>query len=745
MSRPVLVFSLYALAVAAAFFCRPPALKTEIMDIAPRVQEDPAVTETLDRLSKAYTNRVNVLFGSGDLGEAVEAGAYFAGALAGQPLKVNFLLGEDGAEALDLISRFNHRLLSDSAAELLEAGKFREVRDNAVAALYSPAGVALLPLEQDPFFLAAGFMAGMAPSWTNFFPSRGVLSASRGGVSYAYMSLDLAGLSPAYLLPALKGINGAEGATASRFPGVSINISGVPLHSAQAISESARETNIIAGASALLIFLISYAVFGSARCFLYALFTMGAGIALAFMLTSLIFREMHVLVPVFGAGLMGLCIDYHIHYFAERGFADDPWPNIGRAFGVCLATTVTGFAVMAFSGVPILLHMAVFAVLGLLNTYAIIRFLYPRFLGKAKVRAVPPWAVRAVGRVRDMAAAAFRRHALAKAALILIVSGTGMVRLRPGDDLKNLYTPEKSMLEKEAFFAEISGVASSPVMVVVKGDGQQDVLEKEEALRRALGGFSCLAVTQAVPSLKRQEKNYALVEALYRSELDAYTAAMGAPPSVKDGAWASLLSQKDVRLEPGDAPAALRPLCSGSSSVIVVENPRDRAALAHMASDGGGLYSDRFQEISRALKALRERATWFLLLTCALVFCALAVIYKSTAKALAILAPSLLAVALTLGVLGFAGAPVSLFNVLALLLIVYLGADYAVFSAEGRGGHTAAAVALSCLTSVVSFGALGLTSFAVTKALGATLCLGLMFSYLLSPLATADTKSRSTS
>jgi predicted exporter len=122
-----------------------------------------------------------------------------------------------------------------------------------------------------------------------------------------------------------------------------------------------------------------------------------------------------------------------------------------------------------------------------------------------------------------------------------------------------------------------------------------------------------------------------------------------------------------------------------------------------------------------------------------LVFCAIAAVYRSPARAFAIVAPSLLAVLLTLGVLGFAGARVSLFHVLALLLVVYLGADYAVFRAEGqrRGGHTGAAVALSCLTSAVSFGALGLTSFAVTKALGVTLCLGLTLSYLLSPLATA--------
>jgi predicted exporter len=605
--------------------------------------------------------------------------------------------------------------------------------------LYGPVSVGLLPLERDPFFLSTDFMMNMESAKSNFFPSHGVLTASRDGVAYAYMSLDLSGFSPAYLLPVVKEINRAEKEATKRFPAVSINVSGVPLHSARAISESTLETNIIASASVLLIFIFSYAIFRSVKCFFLALFTMGASIVLAFMLASLIFGEIHVLVPVFGASLIGLCIDYHVHYFTERGFVDDPWPNIGRAFGICLATTVTGFAVMAFSGVPILLQMAVFAMLGLLNTYAIIRFLYPVFLRSAKVRTVSPWVVRAEGRLRETVAAGFRRHFFAKIALVLVVSAAGMLRLKSGDDLKNLYKPEKNMLEKEAFFAGISGMASSPVMIVVKGSNEQEVLEKEEELCCKLGGFNYRAVTQAIPSLRKQEKNYALVEALYENELDAYLATIGAPPGMKGRMMAHLLSQKSSPLTPGMMPNALKPLYSNGGSVIVVENAGDKAQLSRIAEQSGATYSDRFQEISKALKMLRERATWFLLLTCALVFCAIAAIYRSVAKAFIVVAPSFLAVLLTLGILGFVGVRVSLFNVLALLLIVYLGADYAVFRAEGKEGrgHTGAAVAISCLTSIVSFGTLGMTSFAVTKALGATLCLGLALSYLLSPLATA--------
>jgi predicted exporter len=331
----------------------------------------------------------------------------------------------------------------------------------------------------------------------------------------------------------------------------------------------------------------------------------------------------------------------------------------------------------------------------------------------------------------------FRRHFALKIALIVIVSAAGVIRLRPGDDLRNLYKPENELLRKETFFAEISGTASAPVMLVVKGGSEQEVLEKEEELRRSLDGFDYRAVSQAVPSIRKQEQNYALTEALYKNELDKYLTVIGAPPHVKEKMYASLVSQKDKPLTPAEMPKLLKPLLAGKNSVIVIENAGDKTKLARLAEEHGAVFSDRFQEISQTLKYLRERASLLFVLTCTLVFCAMALVYRVAKKALLMLTPSLLAVLMTLGILGFAGVGVSLFDVLALFLIVYIGADYVVFRAgeSGGGKHTGVAVALSCLTSIISFGALGLTSFAVTKSLGLTLFLGLALSCVLSPLA----------
>ena len=791
MRRSVLFFALYTFAIVAVFFVRPFILKTDILDVAPTVREDAEVTEALDRLTRAYTNRLNILFGASELSNAKNAGVFFKDSLilscvqslerkerqsffkreqsthyqelAGngvpppsyqvdpdwmqlgmtdQPFKVQFLISEQENDYLGLLSAFNHRLLSDNTARLLETGDCETIRNNALAMLFSPVAINLLPLEHDPFLLASDFMMNLGITKSSFFPNQGVLTVNQDGVSYAYMTIELDNSSASYLKHVFHEIEKAKALTLEYFPDVSINISGVPTHSARAIAKSIAETNLIAWASVILLVLISYAVFRSAKSFFYALCTVGVGIVLAFMLTSVIFGEIHVLVLVFGASLIGLCLDYHIHYFAERGISDQPWSSIGRAVSICLITSLAGFGVMMLSGVPILLQIAVFASIGLTNAYFIIRFLYPVFLPKTNVRAISPIVNRLEKRLAEAVRAVFRKHSAIKIAILVLFSLAGILQLRSGDDLKSLYKPEKDLIESEALFARVSGTSSAPVMVVIQGTHEQDVLEKEELFRNLLHDINHRAASQAIPSHRRQNRNFALTEDLYNNELDTLLSKMDTPQGIKKRMFDHLIAQKDRHLEISEIPDSLKFLLSEKNSVILVENATNKTELANLAREGGAHFSDRIQEISQLLNDLRERATIILLLVFAAVFSAIAIAYKSIREAFSMLIPAFLSVLLTLGILGFAGEQITLFNILALFLVICLGADYVIFRVEGRDttSHTGTAIALSCLTTTVAFGALGFTSFAVTRALGITLGLGIAIAYLLSPLATLSLK-----
>ncbi|WP_176058657.1 MMPL family transporter [Paraburkholderia sp. BCC1876] len=107
---------------------------------------------------------------------------------------------------------------------------------------------------------------------------------------------------------------------------------------------------------------------------------------------------------------------------------------------------------------------------------------------------------------------------------------------------------------------------------------------------------------------------------------------------------------------------------------------------------------------------------------------------------IAVTLPVLLAVSVTLAAFGYAHVPLNLFNWLALMLVLGVGANYAVFLREGclRAeadlGAVWTGVLLSSATTLLSFGMLGMSAMPALKSFGATLALGILVSVLLAPI-----------
>jgi predicted exporter len=121
-----------------------------------------------------------------------------------------------------------------------------------------------------------------------------------------------------------------------------------------------------------------------------------------------------------------------------------------------------------------------------------------------------------------------------------------------------------------------------------------------------------------------------------------------------------------------------------------------------------------------------------------LVFALLCVRYRR--RAWRVLAPTALASVVTLAVLGFAGMPLQLFHVLALMLLLGVGVDYGIFMQEKPERGLAApwlAVGLSAMNTILSFGLLGLSNTPALQAFGLTMLLGTALVWLTAPCFTA--------
>jgi predicted exporter len=114
--------------------------------------------------------------------------------------------------------------------------------------------------------------------------------------------------------------------------------------------------------------------------------------------------------------------------------------------------------------------------------------------------------------------------------------------------------------------------------------------------------------------------------------------------------------------------------------------------------------------------------------------------YRRVGLALAAFLPALLAAGTTVAILALAGFALNLLHVVSLLLVLSMGVDYGVFLVESRTHpQEVAATVLSllacCLSTVLAFGLLAMSSNPALRAIGLTTGLGVVASLVLAPTA----------
>jgi len=182
----------------------------------------------------------------------------------------------------------------------------------------------------------------------------------------------------------------------------------------------------------------------------------------------------------------------------------------------------------------------------------------------------------------------------------------------------------------------------------------------------------------------------------------------------------------------------------GCGSIVLPQGDDDDAQLRRAAHGLPGVtLVDKAASVSRLFGRYRRYASVWLLAAIGLIVPVFGWRY-GWRRMPRVLAPPVLGIALTLAALGYLGQPLTLFHWMALMLVLGVGANYAVFLHEGephaahRPGAMYASVLLSALTALLSFGLLSLSSMPALRDFGLTLLLGIAFTALLVPTSQAD-------
>jgi predicted exporter len=103
-------------------------------------------------------------------------------------------------------------------------------------------------------------------------------------------------------------------------------------------------------------------------------------------------------------------------------------------------------------------------------------------------------------------------------------------------------------------------------------------------------------------------------------------------------------------------------------------------------------------------------------------------------------APALLASLTSLALVALLGGEANLMHLVACLLVLSMGEDYAVFLLEERDAKegpatTMVGILLACVTTVLSFGLLAMSAHPALRALGFVTSVGVGLAFVLAPLS----------
>ena len=148
-------------------------------------------------------------------------------------------------------------------------------------------------------------------------------------------------------------------------------------------------------------------------------------------------------------------------------------------------------------------------------------------------------------------------------------------------------------------------------------------------------------------------------------------------------------------------------------------------------------FVDPTADFSRLLGAYRSRAVMLTVISVVFVAGLLAWRYGPRGAFWTIL-PPITAALLVPAVISLCGEPFTFFHAMGLILVVAIGVDYTIFCAETPRGHhsvTMLAILLATITTLLSFGLLGISNVLAVRAFGVTMLIGITSAYLLAPLA----------
>ncbi|WP_422417979.1 MMPL family transporter [Pseudomonas sp. GZD-222] len=757
LPRLFLVLLVAVLALTAWQWHRGAPLSADLMTLVPGATQDPLVQRAEQRMQEPLNREMLVLVGhprreqaialAQRLGERWQASGLFEKVQWSVQSDLPALRAQLLQGRLAMLSRADRTTLIDAPQAFVE---------HRVQSLYDPfSGFSLVPSQDDWLGLTGRILDSQPrPAAVQLDTASGALLAEADGQFWVLLRARTLGNAFDLQLPLqVAALLDSSRQQASQDGAQLLAASGL-LYAANGQRQASQEITWVGGGATLGILLLLLLAFRRPRVLL-AFVPVLVGMLFGAAACVALFGQMHVMTLVLGSSLIGVAVDYPLHYLS-KSWSLRPWhawPALRLTLpglSLSLVTSCIGYLALAFTPFPALTQIAAFSAAGLLGAYLSAVCLLPALLKGTSLQPAQ-WPLTVAQGLMDL-----RSKLLARVpspvllGLLTLFCIAGLWQLDSRNDIRQWINTSPQLLEEAQAVARITGYQPTSQFYLVRGADQSQLLERLQALGARLDALvktdklkNYMALSQLVASPVEQQQ---LRDALARlPEHWQPLLALGIPYSALQAELAQLQALPSLDIDhalSGPLGEPWRPLWLGTdgqgvAAIVSLQGLSDPALLHQQAKGLEGVQLvDRLGDLNRVFAATQVSAAELKLLSCALIV-VLLILPFGMSGALRIVALPLLAALCSLASLGWLGQPLTLFSLFGLLLVTAISVDYAILMHEQIGGAAVSLLGtlLAATTTWLSFGLLAVSSTPAVSNFGLAVSLGLVFSFILAPWA----------
>ncbi len=734
---------------------------SNLLELLPRDERNPVVHDLSLGMASRFEDKLLVLVNSTDRAQGLAQARDLQARLLASPRLVADSTSQTLQQTLLRQYRpYSQQLLTSERRTWLESHSPAELAEQRYRDLFSPIALPYpFGFAEDPFNLGGYWMAGLAAQIDvqeyQDFPliervgQPDANGTPTNGQSWLLVTATLTA-SP-FDLAMQHDVTDALEQFRRAWPLAEILTSGMIFHAAAGTRQAKQEINTVGVGSGIGIVLLVLLVFRSATPLVAVLLTMTSAYVLALTVSLLVFGRIHLITLAFGSTLLGVAGDYVLHFLMgsqREGSGSRARHELRYAMAIGALTGMGAYLLQFTTPFPGLQQMAIFCAAGIAGAWLTVLALAPYYrVGPGSTRApliaaahfyragekcyrpfwVRPWLV-GVG--------------LAMLATIAVIS---IARGGVNDAVTNLNTSPIALMNAERRVQDILQQPSVNRFLVIEAESPEQLLVRSQAaetvlirLRAETAENSPALRWQALhhylpPAAQQEQDRQLVVSKLYGADgalalLCQKLGSVCSAPTVSKQVLTPSATESDIAKF---LPPLLQHDQRWYSLVMLGGGGADAQLAAQVASLPGVSLVNQTTDLSNLLGRYRVSVSEILLLTLVLLAAGLALRYRR--QGWRMLVPLVIAMLLALGCAALEG--ITLFHTMALLLVIGIGLDTAVFYTEvGFNAESWLASSLACVTSILAFGLLSLSAVPVLHQFGVIILTGILGAWLLTPL-----------